>query len=131
MTEIVYPTVEDVIEINKKVLQEIKVRKADRSALLHSGRAILESVIEDTKEKRGDIVDKTVILLRGIIQRHPFESGNRRTAFVAAKSFLEVNGKRLNIVHDINILQGIREGYYVDDEIKEWLRGGKIRAFER
>ncbi|MBI2084048.1 MAG: hypothetical protein HYT70_00300 [Candidatus Aenigmarchaeota archaeon] len=62
---------------------------------------------------------------------HPFESGNRRTAIVATASFLEVNSEKLNIIHDVNILQGVREIYYTDEEIKEWIRGGKIRAFER
>jgi len=69
--------------------------------------------------------------LKGIIQRHPFESGNRRTAFVATTYFLEVNGEKLNITHDVNILQGIREGYYTDNEVKVWLKGGKTRVFER
>lgn len=126
-----YPSVNDIIEINKKVLQEIKVKKADRSALMHSGKEIIETTIKDMKNKRGDIFDKAVILLKSIIQRHPFESGNRRTAFVATTTFLEVNGKKLNIMHDINILQGIREGYYTDNEIRKWLKGGKIRAFKR
>lgn len=131
MPAIEYPSIEDIIEINKKVLEEIKVKKADRSKLMHSGRDILGLILEDLKEKKGDIFDKAVVLLKGIIKHHPFESGNRRTAVVSVASFLEVNGKRLNIVHDVNILQGIREIYYTDEEIKTWLKGGSIRAFQR
>ena len=129
--KIKYPSVEDIIQTNKKVLQEIKVKKADRSALMLSGRKILESIIEDMKPTSGDVFDKAIVLLKGIIQKHPFESGNRRTAFVATLSFLEVNGEKVNIIHDTNILQGTREGYYTNIEIKQWLKGGKIRAFER
>jgi len=53
MTEILYPSVENVVEINRKVLLEIKVRKADRSALMSLGRKILDSIIKDTKDEEG------------------------------------------------------------------------------
>jgi prophage maintenance system killer protein len=112
-------------------LKEIKVKKADRSALMPSGRKILESLLKGVKDQEGDIFDKAVAFLRSITQRHPFESGNRRTALVVTAAFLEINNEKLNITHDINILQGIREEYYTDDEIKKWLKGGGIRAFER
>ncbi|TAL47350.1 type II toxin-antitoxin system death-on-curing family toxin [archaeon] len=126
-----YPSIDDVVEINKKVLTEIKAKKADRSALMPTGRLVIGKVIEDTENKEGDIFDKAVVLLSGLVQRHPFESGNRRTALAITTSFLEVNGERLNITHDINVLKGIRERYYTDMEIKEWLMGGEMRAFER
>lgn len=129
--EILYPSIEDIIEINKRVLQEIKVKKADRSRLMLSGRQILESMFRDVEANEGDVFDKAVILLKGIIQRHPFESGNRRTAISVTSSFLENNGEKLNITRDVNILQGMRENYYTHDEIKEWLKGGKIREFKR
>ncbi len=131
MAQVKYPTVKDLIEINKRVLSEIRVKKADRSAVLLGGRAVLQNIIEDVKRKKGDIFDKAVLLLKGLIQRHPFESGNRRTAIVSTASFLQVNGEELNISREINVLQGIREGYYTDGEIKNWLKGGEIRAFER
>ena len=126
-----YPSTTDIIEINRKVLQEIKVKKADRSALMPLGEKILENIIEAAKHKDGDMYDKAVILLKGLIQKHPFESGNRRTALVTTASFLEVNGEKLNITHDISILQGIRERYYKEEEIKKWLQGGEMREFKR
>jgi death-on-curing family protein len=126
-----YPSIDDIIETNKKVLSEIKAKKADRSALMPTGKSVIEAVLKDAKNKKGDIFDKAVVLVSGLIQRHPFESGNRRTALATTASFLEVNGENLNIAHDINILKGIRERYYTDVEMKEWLMGGEIRAFER
>lgn len=126
-----YPTVEQLIEINKQVLIEIKVRKADRSALLLGGKKILENIIKDVKKEKGNVYDKAVVLLRELIQRHPFESGNRRTALVTTAAFLKANNKKIKVVHDVNILQGIREGFYKEAEIKKWLRGGRIRAFKR
>lgn len=131
MVQVKYPTVEDLIEMNKRVLSEVRAKKADRSAVLLGGRAVLQNIIEDVKRKKGDIFDKAVVLLKSLIQRHPFESGNRRTAVVSTASFLLVNGEELNISREINVLQGIRERYYTDGEIKNWLKGGEIRAFER
>jgi death-on-curing family protein len=126
-----YPTVDDLIEINRRVLNQIRVRKADRPALIIGGRAVLANIMGDVKNTKGDVFDKAVVLLKGIIQRHRFESGNRRTAIVSTASFLEVNGEKLNITHELTVLQGIREGYYTDGEIKNWIKGGEIRAFKR
>lgn len=43
-----------------------------------------------------DIVVLAVKLLLGIAQNHPFEQGNKRTAFTAAATFLEMNGYELD-----------------------------------
>ena len=44
-----------------------------------------------------DIVVLAVKLLLGIGQNHPFEQGNKRTAFLAAAIFLELNGYRFSV----------------------------------
>jgi prophage maintenance system killer protein len=68
-----------------------------------------------------------------LIQAHPFASGNRRTAFVVVENFILHNGERPKVNKDASasVLQGIREDYYNDDEIKKWLKGGTIREFKR
>jgi prophage maintenance system killer protein len=63
-----------------------------------------------------------------------FASGNRRTAFLATKYMLSRNKARLgikDIENQAKVMQGIREDFYSDDEIKEWIKDGKIRKFER
>lgn len=30
-----------------------------------------------------------------------------------------------------SVMRGIREGYYTEEEIKEWIKNGEIRAFKR
>ena len=129
---IIYPTVEKVIEYNLLVLKLIKVRKADQPKVLnvHS----IATTIEEAKKLEGDIYDKAVCLLKGIIQWHPFASGNRRTAFVVAKEFLLVNKLPFNVKDDpshARVMQGIRENYYTNEEIKEWIKHGKIKEFRR
>lgn len=125
-----YPTIDDIVLTNKDVLKEVKVRKADKHVVLSKEK--IEALIKKTKNKKGNIYDKTVTLLKGILQEHPFASGNKRTAFVVMKNFLYYNNiKSFKLEHDPKILQGIRENFYTETEIKEWLLGGDIREFKR
>lgn len=132
MVNIKYPNPEDVIEFNKLILKEIKVKKADKPELL-SYKALVESINACEKAK-GDIYDKATCLLRNLIQKHPFASGNRRTAFAVTERFLIDNDTKPTISNEeanAKILKGIRKSYYSDEEIKNWLKTGKIRKFER
>ena len=75
-------------------------------------------VIDACKEKDGDIYDKAVVLLTGIIKGHPFASGNRRTAFIVAKDFLLNNGEKFGVKDDpsqARVLLGIREDFYMSE----------------
>ena len=130
--KIKYPTAERIIEYNVLALTLIKIKKADRPAVLSSAR--LDLTIKNCKELKGDLYEKAVCLLNGIIQLHPFASGNRRTAFVVTKEFLKENGGKFNIEDDpkqAKVMLGIRENYYTDNEIKEWIKHGKIKEFKR
>ncbi|MBI5355013.1 MAG: type II toxin-antitoxin system death-on-curing family toxin [Candidatus Aenigmarchaeota archaeon] len=126
-----YPTADEITEANRRVLAEIKEKKGDRHGLVDVGRKRIETVLDDAILGRGDIYDKAAIILRGLIKKHPFVSGNRRTAFTVTEAFLELNGEHPLVIHDSEVLQGIREEFYSLDEIKHWLKGGKIREFKR
>ncbi len=132
MKEVIYTTVEKIIEYNLLAITLIKVKKADKAHV--TSKEGLARMIEECKEVQGDIYDKTAFLLRAIIKRHPFVSGNRRTAFIVAKAFLTENNAIFNVKDDpsqARVMTGIREGYYTEEEIKEWLKHGKIREFKR
>lgn len=133
MTEkIVYPTVEKIIEYNLLVLKLIRIKKADNAKVL--SHAKIREVLEECEESDGDIYYKAICLLKGLIQKHPFASGNRRTAFIAVKDFLLQNHGRFQIKNDpkyARVMQGIRENFYTDEEIKEWIKNGEIREFKR
>ena len=69
-----------------------------------------------------------------MIKQHAFASGNRRTAFIITKHFLTINGKEFNITDNpdfAQIMTGIRENYYTDEEIKNWIQHGTIKEFKR
>ncbi|HEY4673478.1 MAG TPA: type II toxin-antitoxin system death-on-curing family toxin [Nitrososphaerales archaeon] len=123
------PTEDDIIQLNKEILKTIKVKKADKHKVVKE--AAIAQAIESARKSSGDLYDKATILLINLVQGHPFDSGNRRTAFAAAMTFLRLNGERPKVVHDAKVLQGIREGFYTKDEVKKWLKGYGIRTFNR
>jgi len=132
MIKIAYPTNEEIIEYNKLVLENIKVKKADKPQVL-SEIKLLE-IISNCKKLKGDIYDKAVILLINLVRRHPFASGNRRTALFTAIKFLIDNNVQVKIKNDpifARVLTGIREGFYSNLEVHNWLKNGKIREFKR
>ncbi len=124
-----YPSVDDLVETNKRVLREVRVKKADQHKLL--SRGVLENVLQRTGEEKGDVYEKAVTLLIGMLRTHPFASANRRTAYLATKGFLERNGEKTRVAHDPEILQGIRQEFYTRDEIRTWLQGNEIKRFRR
>ncbi|MBU2639357.1 MAG: type II toxin-antitoxin system death-on-curing family toxin [Nanoarchaeota archaeon] len=127
-----YPTIEKIIEYNVIILNVINVKKKDKPEVLSKVKIL--NIINECKNLEGDVYDKAVFLLRELIQKHPFASGNRRTAFVVTKDFIIKNKEKFKIKEDpkqARIMVGIREGYYKDEEIKEWIKHGKIKKFER
>lgn len=127
-----YLSVEQIVEYNILVINLIQAKKADKAEVLSKWK--LDEVVENCKEFEGDVYDKAVFLLKGLIQKHPFASGNRRTAFIAVKDFLLKNNEFFGIKDDpaqAKVMTGIREKLYKDEELKEWLKHGKIRKFER
>lgn len=91
-------------------------------------------MLDECKEKKGTLYDKATTLLKELVKAHAFASANRRTAFIATKYFVEMNNGKFNIDNDpgyAKVMVGIREDYYSDDEIKEWIKNGKIKKFQR
>jgi prophage maintenance system killer protein len=128
----VYPSVEEIEEFNLLALTLIKVKKADAHKVL--SRSKILAAIEVCKNKDGDVYWKATALLIALVGAHAFASGNRRTAFIAAKSFVSSNKGRFMIVDDpahAKVMRGIRENYYSESEVMEWIKNGKIRGFRR
>ena len=129
---IIYPTPERIAEYNLFALTVIEAKKGDKAEVLSYQK--ITDIVEGCKNLEGDIYDKAVFLMKSLVQKHPFASGNRRTAFIVTKEFLIDNHAKFNILDDpsnAKVMIGIREGYYTDPEIKEWIRNGGIREFRR
>lgn len=129
MSEIRYLTADEVVDINKDVLKETKVKKADSHRV--ASRQKIEDALMKVQAEEGDVFLKAAVLLIQLTRTHAFDSGNRRTAYAATKLFLEANGKILDIEVEPRVLTGVREGFYETKEVVEWLKGYGIRSFVR
>ena len=132
MDDFSYPSEEKIIELNVLILTVIKVKKADKSEVLSHSK--ISKALDSCIEFDGDLYDKAVILMSELIKAHAFASGNRRTAFIVTKYFVMQNNGKFKIKDDFSyakVMQGIREDYYLTDEIKEWIKNGKIKPFQR
>ena len=129
MEETRYPSFDELVEVNRTVIKEIRVRKADAARVLST--SILQNIISHARRTEGDIYDKAASLLIDLTRFHPFASGTRRTAYLATRLFLEWNDASIRVVHEPSVLQGIREAFYTREEVKAWLKGDEIRKFSR
>lgn len=120
-----FPTIDEIIDVNRRVLEEILVKKADRHQVL--SRAKLKLILDDAKKVNEDVYGPATELLFGIVRGHPSASGVRRTAVTVTSVFLKLNGAMTEVPHDPDVLRGIREGFYNKSEVKEWLKGHGIR----
>jgi len=130
--EPVYPAEDDIISLNLLALSIIPAKKSDKAEVL--SKAKITSALDACKNFDGDIYSKAAVMLTSLVRAHAFASGNRRTAFLAAKEFLLNNGAKFSIKddpHHSRVLLGVREGFYSIDELKEWIQHGKIRDFKR
>ncbi len=132
MVEIIYPTVEEIQYNNTIAIEMFRRSKRDQAKTISV--SYIQKIIDSIKLEPGDIYDKAAILLFELTRIHAFESGNKRTAFLTTKKFVITNGERFNIPdteNNVKIMIGIRENYYTQKEIKEWIKHGKIKTFKR
>jgi len=132
MTRVTYQTPERIIEYNVLVLSTVQAKKADKPELL--SRQKLIAALEASQNSTGDVYDRAVLLLQGLVRAHAFASGNRRTAFLATKDFILENQGAFAVRDDeknARVLQGVREGFYTADDVKHWFKTGKIHEFKR
>jgi len=115
-----YPTIEEVVEINKKL--------GEGGVLINRGN--LEFILNNVELEKS-FIKKASILLRDIIRLHPFLDGNKRTAFHTMLYFLELNNKRFKYGHkDENkiekMLNRIARKRETEKEVEEWIERGLV-----
>jgi len=132
MVGIVYPTVDEIQYYNTIAIEMFRKSKSDQAKTISV--SYIQKTIDKTKKNLGDVYDKAARLLIELTRIHAFESGNKRTAFLSTKKFVLKNEGKFNIpdtIDNVKVMIGIRENYYSQNEIKEWIMNGKIKIFER
>lgn len=99
MTEPVWLSAETVIFINERVV----TRTGEPFLLRDLG--LLESALAKPQNEFyyrdvEDVASLATTLLFGIARNHPFTQGNKRTGFLSAVDFLEINGYMIEMGDD-------------------------------
>jgi len=119
-----YPSVDDVIDAN--------ILSLDLSGDRHNPRLIgsrkgIQTVLDEAKdaEEKG-LSYQAALLMKRLIYRHFFDSGNHRTAYAIAKMFLRRNGRRLSVARFEEAYEFIRGiGAKEIEEIQRWIEHGR------
>jgi death-on-curing protein len=109
----------------------------DRQLAEHGGSAgvrdegLLESALARPQQLHAygdpapDLADLAAALAHGLARNHPFVDGNKRTAHVAYRTFLALNGAELVATDEEKYLTmlALAEGKLGEREFAAWLRG--------
>lgn len=71
-----------------------------------------------------DLADLAAAYAHGIARNHPFVDGNKRTALMAAYTFLDVNGRVLDAPQPeaVVAVRALSTGEITEEEFAAWIR---------
>jgi death-on-curing protein len=84
-------------------------------------------------EPKPDISSLAASYAFGIARNHPFVDGNKRTALVACRTFLRLNGHDMDAPESEKYVQfmGIADGSITEAELADWIRARLIKSSRR
>lgn len=111
----------------------------DRQIARHGGaagmrdRSLLEAAVARPLNKHSygetDLFELATAYAFGIAKAHAFVDGNKRTALVAALTFLLMNGVhvRQDTLSTVRAIEDLAQGALSDAEFTDWLRAGQVK----
>jgi|YelNatPaOPRAMG01_1025707.scaffolds.fasta_scaffold107669_2 death-on-curing protein len=119
-----YLTLQEILDIHAEILRNTG---GEKGILFHGNLALC---VESPKrnefgfEPYTTIHQKAASLLYEINKLHPFVDGNKRTAYSAVSTFLDLNGFELKAeIHEaVNLLLNIAKCNTNFDEVTNWLQ---------
>ena len=74
-------------------------------------------------ERAPSVFELAAVYCSGIVKSHPFIDGNKRTGFMAAYSFLGINGFQLTATEEEAAIQiiALADSRLSDEELAAWL----------
>jgi len=124
MTEIVWLLEETLIAVHHRQIAEHGGSEGLRDeGLLSSALARPQNLLA-YGEQPPDLASLAAAYAYGIARNHPFVDGNKRTALVAARTFLILNGVNLDATQDEKALTfvNLAEGAISEEELGDWIR---------
>ena len=124
MAKIIWLLEETVIAIHYRQISEHGGGEGLRDeGLLSSAMARPKNLLAYSKP-RPDLAALAAAYAYGIARDHPFVDGNKRTALVAARTFLIVNGVDLEATQDekyLTLLE-LAKGTLTEEQLADWIR---------
>jgi death-on-curing protein len=124
MTQVVWLLEETVIAIHHRQIAEHGGSEGLRDeGLLLSAVARPQSLLSYA-QPQPDLASLAAAYAYGIAHNHRFVDGNKRTALVAARTFLLLNGVNLEAGQDEKFLTFLQlaEGSLKEDQLADWIR---------
>ncbi len=97
-------------------------------------QGLLESALDRPRnlfayEPESSIYDLAAVLCVGTAKNHPFNDGNKRTALLATRALLFLNGQALepSQLEEVNTLVGVAEGSIGEHDLATWLEANSSR----
>jgi death-on-curing protein len=95
---------------------------------------LLESALDRPRnllahEPRSSIFQLAAVLCVGLAKNHPFNDGNKRTALLATRAFLYLNGHELEPVQsdEVATLVAVAEDSLTEQQLAAWLQANSKR----
>lgn len=129
MAQIVWPLEETVIAIHQRQISEHGGSEGLRDeGLLASALARPQNVLAYA-HPAPDLAVLVAAYAYRIARNHPFVDGNKRTALVAARTFLLLNGLNLEANQDEKYLTFLQlaQGTLTEEQVADWI-GRRIRS---
>lgn len=112
MSDVVFLTVDDVLEIHCRVIEAFGGDEGLRDrGLLESAVAMPRSTFDGTELHPG-LAQKAAAYHFHLCANHPFVDGNKRVAVATAELFVMVNGRELSASDDelVELTMGVASG---------------------
>ena len=122
MKKLIWVVEKDILVLHEKLLARFGGSSGIRDRNLLDSAIHRPMQMEIYGEK--DIFSMVSALATGIIKNHPFLDGNKRTGFMSAYLFLEVNGNAFDEDEAVVVEKtlGLAAGEVSEADYTEWLR---------
>lgn len=126
MADTLYPTLEEVLYLHRRLLERFGGREGVRDlGLLESALARPRSGYYAT------LSEQAAALLQSLARNHPFIDGNKRVAFATCAVFLRVNGFLVSVEPapaETFLIERVIAGHAELSEITSWLEAAMRAA---
>ncbi len=85
---------------------------------------------KDGEDARFDLAALAAAYAFGITRNHPFTDGNKRTAWVLARSFLLLNDQHIRFEREdaVEMVQSLAAGQLTETEVADWFRSRPVSS---